>query len=83
MLRYALIFGGIIGAVVITFMSVVLISMGTDSLFSSEAAGYAIMLVVLSLVFVGIKRYRDMEQGGVITFVQGARWAPGSRRWRV
>ncbi|MEO0417228.1 MAG: DUF4199 domain-containing protein [Pseudomonadota bacterium] len=72
MLRYSLIFGGIIGAIVITFMSVVLISMGTDSLFSSEAAGYAIMLVVLSLVFVGIKRYRDMEQGGVITFVQGA-----------
>ena len=72
MLRYSLIFGGIIGAVVITFMSIVLATMGTDSLFSSEAAGYAIMLVVLSLVFVGIKRYRDMEQGGVITFLQGA-----------
>lgn len=71
MLRYSLIFGGIIGAIVITFMSIVLVTMGTDSLFSSEAAGYAIMLVVLSLVFVGVKRYRDMEQGGVITFLQG------------
>ena len=73
MLRYSLIFGGIIGAVVIAFMSIVIFTMGTDSVFSSQAAGYAIMLVVLSLVFIGIKRYRDMEQGGVVTFVQGSK----------
>ncbi|MEO0464764.1 MAG: DUF4199 domain-containing protein [Pseudomonadota bacterium] len=72
MLRYSFIYGAIIGAAIIAFMSVVLISMGTESLFSSELAGYAIMLVVLSLVFIGIKRYRDVEHGGVIKFTQAA-----------
>ena len=72
MLRYAFIYGGIIGAVVIALMTVVLLTMGTESVLSSEAAGYAIMIVVLSLVFVGIKRYRDVEQGGVVSFAQAA-----------
>lgn len=30
--------------------------------------GYTIMLIALSLVFVAIKRHRDLEQGGVIRF---------------
>ena len=30
--------------------------------------GYSIMLVALSLVFVAVKRYRDVDLGGVITF---------------
>jgi hypothetical protein len=30
--------------------------------------GYTIMLVALSAVFVGVKRYRDLELGGVIGF---------------
>ena len=30
--------------------------------------GYLIMLVALSAVFVGVKRYRDLERGGVIGF---------------
>ena len=72
MLRYALIFGGIIGAVVIALMSLSLFALGPDSAASSELAGYATMLVVLSLLFVGIKRYRDVECGGVIRFSQGA-----------
>jgi hypothetical protein len=32
------------------------------------AVGYLIMLVALSAVFVGVKRYRDVERGGVIRF---------------
>jgi hypothetical protein len=32
------------------------------------ALGYATMLVALSLVFVGIKRHRDADRGGVIRF---------------
>lgn len=32
------------------------------------AVGYAIMLVALSLVFVGVKRQRDVAGGGVIRF---------------
>jgi len=72
MLRYALIYGGITGGIVITIMSLVLVTMGTESILSSQAVGYAIMLVVLSLVFIGIKRYRDVEHGGVVTFAQAA-----------
>lgn len=72
MLKYSLIFGGIIGIVVIAFMSVTLFTLGPDSAGTSELAGYATMLAVLSLVFVGIKRFRDVEHGGVITFMRAA-----------
>ena len=33
-----------------------------------EWLGYLIMLVALAFIFVGVKRYRDIEQGGVIKF---------------
>ena len=33
-----------------------------------EWLGYLIMIVALSMIFVGIKRYRDRELGGVIKF---------------
>lgn len=36
----------------------------------SGAWGFLIMLVVLSIIFFGIKRYRDTELGGVIRFRQ-------------
>ena len=72
MLRYSFIYGGIIGVVVIAFMVAVLAVMGTEDLFASELAGYAVMLAVLSLVFIGIKRFRDIEHGGVITFAKAA-----------
>ncbi|NVE94441.1 DUF4199 domain-containing protein [Altererythrobacter lutimaris] len=71
MLRYSLIYGSIIGVVVIAFMLAMMMS-GPDNLNTSEAAGYAVMLAVLSLVFIGIKRFRDIEHGGVITFNQAA-----------
>ena len=32
------------------------------------AIGYTTMLVALSAVFVGIKRYRDVDRGGVVGF---------------
>jgi glucose uptake protein GlcU len=34
----------------------------------SQWLGYLIMLVAMTLIFIGVKRYRDQEQGGVITF---------------
>lgn len=71
MLRYSLIFGGIIGVVVIALMVVSMTVLGGD-IGMSEAAGYAVMLAVLSLVFIGIKRYRDVEHGGVVKFKQAA-----------
>ena len=39
-----------------------------DAAVDLEYIGYLIMLVALSIIFVGIKRYRDQELGGVITF---------------
>ena len=70
MFRYSLIFGSIIGVVVIAFMLVVMLVVGTDNLGMSELMGYVVMLAVLSLVFIGIKRFRDVEHGGVIKFSQ-------------
>lgn len=72
MLRYSFIYGSIIGVVVIALMSFTLFTMGPESAASSELAGYATMIAVLSLVFVGIKKYRDVEHGGVMKFTQGA-----------
>lgn len=31
--------------------------------------GYLVMLVILTFIFVGVKRYRDVERGGVIKFL--------------
>lgn len=72
MLRYSFIYGSIIGAVIIALMSATLFAAGPDSAASSELSGYATMLAILSLLFVGMKRYRDVEHGGVMNFKQGA-----------
>lgn len=72
MMRYALIYGGIIGATIIALMVVVMLTLGPDNFAASEVMGYAVMLAILSLVFIGIKRYRDIEHGGVIRFTQAA-----------
>ncbi|KWV92635.1 DUF4199 domain-containing protein [Erythrobacter sp. YT30] len=72
MLRYSLTFGGIIGVLVIALMTVTLFALGPDAGGTTELLGYVTMLAILSLLFMGIKRYRDLEQGGVITFKQGA-----------
>ncbi len=69
MLKIALIFGGIAGSITIGVMTLGIMmaeSPGHGS--SSQAVGYLIMLVALSLIFVGVKRYRDQELGGTIKF---------------
>lgn len=71
MLRYSMIYGAIIGTVVIAFMVCVMLVVGTDDVWTSQLAGYAIMLAVLILLFMGIKRYRDQVHGGVIKFTTG------------
>ena len=69
MQRYMAIYGGISGAVVITSVTLSL-SLADDgqSFATLEWLGYLIMLVALSMIFIAIKRYRDQELGGTITF---------------
>lgn len=69
MLRKILIYGAIAGLVAGVVLSITTLGMGHNmSPAYGMALGYASMLVALSAVFVGIKRYRDAEGGGVIGF---------------
>ena len=67
MTRYALIYGAIAAAVAATVLTI-----GIASDFSNHTTslwfGYLVMLVALSLIFVGVKRYRDVQCGGVVRF---------------
>jgi hypothetical protein len=67
-MRYALVYGGISGAVAICLIVLTLLVDLPDHL-HSEWFGYFLMLVALSVIFIGVKRYRDVERGGVIRFV--------------
>jgi len=61
-------FGTFSGLIVI---AAIIATMGLDLGHSgvSEYLGYLIMIVALSMIFFGVKRYRDQERGGVIKFV--------------
>lgn len=66
MKKNIIIYGLIAGIVVSTLM---LFSANTINDFDTSLfAGYASMLIALSLVFVGIRNYRDKYHGGVISF---------------
>ncbi len=66
-MRYALVYGGLAGLIV---TSIIVASMALDlpNHATSEWLGYLVMLVALSLIFVAVKRYRDIECGGLIKF---------------
>jgi hypothetical protein len=68
-LKYALTYGLLAGLVIIATMLTGIALSGQDSFFSSEWFGYLVMLLALTFIFVGVKRYRDVERGGVIKFV--------------
>ncbi len=61
-------YGAIAGAVVIGSIILTLTLAGGND---PEWLGYLIMIVALSLIFLGMKRYRDRELGGVIRFGTG------------
>ena len=63
-MRYALTYGILAGLVVLAIFIPALALLNQHSM----VVGYLIMLVGLTLVFVGIKRFRDVEKGGVIRF---------------
>jgi len=66
-MRYSLVYGGLSGAVAI---SVLVFSLAFNLPNHSHSLwfGYLVMLVALSLIFVGVKRDRDVECGGVVSF---------------
>ena len=66
-MKHALIYGLLSGLVIISTM-ITGIVLAPQSFFSSEWFGYLVMLVALTFIFVGVKRYRDVERGGVIKF---------------
>ncbi len=64
-LKYGLIAGLVVGGISFTMFTF----MGENHDFENGMViGYATMLLALSAVFVGIKRHRDRELGGVIRF---------------
>ena len=66
MLRIMLVYGAIAGMIIIAIMTAGMV-FGNGA--GSELQGYLTMIIVLSLIFVGIKRYRDKDLGGVIKFL--------------
>jgi hypothetical protein len=67
-LRYAAIYGSLSGAIVILVLIVGLQFQSQLHFIGTEWFGYLTMLVALTFIFVGVKRYRDVEKGGVIKF---------------
>ena len=75
MFRIMFVYGAIAGIVIIAVMT---LGMMMSSGAGSQLQGYLTMLVVLSLIFIGIKRYRDKELGGVIKFLPALGLGVGS-----
>lgn len=67
-MKYALIYGTLAGVVIISVMLTGILAADRNSFFASMWFGYLVMLVAMTFMFVGVKRYRDVEHGGVIRF---------------
>ena len=70
MRKIVLIHGVIAGVIAggMLFISTPLVRDGSLSFDSGTLVGYTTMVVALSMVFFGVKSYRDQHLGGVITF---------------
>jgi hypothetical protein len=66
-MKYALVYGLLSGSVIAAVITAALIVGPEDT--HSLWFGYLVMLVALTFIFVGVKRYRDVERGGVIKFL--------------
>ncbi|MEL7536289.1 MAG: DUF4199 domain-containing protein [Pseudomonadota bacterium] len=67
MFKTAVVWGAPIGAVVIG-ITVASIAAGGASGGIAEWAGYLVMLLALSLIFIAVRQHRDRRLGGVIRF---------------
>ncbi|MCW5911533.1 MAG: DUF4199 domain-containing protein [Cyclobacteriaceae bacterium] len=68
-LIYGLIAGTIVAAMM--FITIPMYKNGTLSFDHGELVGYTTMVIALSMVFFGIKSYRDNQAKGVISFGAG------------
>ena len=59
---------GVIAGVIVIIGMFISITFVADHGTMGMVAGYLSMLVALLFVFIGVKRYRDVNLGGVITF---------------
>lgn len=64
-------YGLIAGAIVASFMVYASIQMNKTDFQPSMVLGYAGMLIAYTFVFLGIKKYRDDQNGGVLSFGEG------------
>lgn len=67
MRRPMLIYGALAGGLIIGTTTLALAVFGSEHI-ATEWFGYLVMLLALSVIFVGTKRYRDRELGGIIRF---------------
>jgi hypothetical protein len=65
---YGLIAGGVVSALMLVTVNYISHCEGSVDYDTSMLIGYASMLIAFSLVFVGIRNYRDKYNGGVISF---------------
>ncbi len=75
MKRNILVFGAISGVIISTFMGISMAiacgSTDADGGTTSMIIGFSAMAIAFSFIFVGIKNYRDKQNGGAITFGKG------------
>jgi hypothetical protein len=75
MRKIVLLYGSIAGLLMILMflVSFSMMEQGLLTFDNSELFGYSSMIIVLSLIFFGIKSFRDKHQSGVMTFGAGAK----------
>jgi Trp operon repressor len=61
---------GLISGLIIASMMVITVAIcyNTGNFEGNMALGYAMMLIAFSLIFIGIKNYRDKHNNGIISF---------------
>ncbi|MDX2235525.1 MAG: DUF4199 domain-containing protein [Hyphomonadaceae bacterium] len=69
MLPTILLFGLAAGVIVVVPMFTLIVLSEPGEMGGSMFVGYLIMVLALSLIFIGVKRYRDRVRGGVIPFL--------------
>ena len=68
-MRYALIYGLLSGTVIMAVILGGSTLAPNSAIFQTVWFGYLVMFVAMTFLFVGVKRYRDVEKGGVIRFL--------------